>query len=335
MIFSHITLSTQRATLCPFGTQCEPKRESIRCALFTKSPLTMSSVISRTTLKTAREGLNYDLVPMRLWRKAKKLGTWDPASIDFTQDRADWASLSDREQDLLLRLTAQFQGGEESVTLDLLPLLEHVAAEERIEEEMFLTSYLWEEAKHVEAFDRFLREVAAVEGSLEHYFTEPYRAIFFEALPTSMQALRTDDAPTTLARAAVTYQMIVEGVLAETGYHAYATVLEENSLCPGMQTLVRSVQRDESRHVGYGVFLLSRLVAAHGDAVWTAIDDRMNELLPLALQHISQTLAPYGDDVPFGVSPDDFVQFGLSQFQKRFDRIERAREQSLDDVLYV
>ena len=290
---------------------------------------------TRTTFKTAREGLNHDLVPMRLWQKAKKLGTWDPAAIDFTQDRADWQRLSDRQRDLLLRLTAQFQGGEESVTLDLLPLLERMGAEERIEEEMFLTAYLWEEAKHVEGFDRFLREVAGAEGSLEDYFTDPYRRIFFEELPAAMQALRTDSTPETLARAAVTYQMIVEGVLAETGYHAYVTVLEENDVCPGMQTLVRSVQRDEARHVGYGVFLLSRLVAEYGTPVWDAIDARMNELIPHALQHINDTLAPYGDDVPFGVSPEDFVEYGMGQFQKRFARIERAREQSLDAVLHV
>jgi ribonucleoside-diphosphate reductase beta chain len=187
----------------------------------------------------------------------------------------------------------------------------------------------------VEGFDRFLREVAEAPGSLEDYFTDPYRAIFFEALPTSMQALRTDDAPETLARAAVTYQMIVEGVLAETGYHAYVTLLAENDLCPGMQKLVRSVQRDEARHVGYGVFLLSRLVAEYGAPVWDAIDARMNELLPQAIQHISDTLAPYGNDVPFGVSPDDFVEYGMGQFQKRFARIERAREQSLEAVLYT
>lgn len=290
---------------------------------------------SRTTLKTAREGLNHDLVPMRLWRKAKKLGTWDPAAIDFAQDRTDWNGLADDERDLLLRLTAQFQGGEESVTVDLLPLLERMGAEERIEEEMFLTAYLWEEAKHVEGFDRFLREVVGATGSLEHYFTDPYRAIFFEALPDAMQALRTDGTPEALARAAVTYQMIVEGVLAETGYHAYVTVLAENDLCPGMQQLVRSVQRDEARHVGYGVFLLSRLVAEHGAPVWDAIDTRMNELLPLALQHIGDTLAPYGEAVPFGVSPADFVDYGLSQFQKRFARIGRAREQSLEAVLHA
>jgi ribonucleoside-diphosphate reductase beta chain len=290
--------------------------------------------MTRTTLKTTREGLDHRTMPMRLWRKAKKLGTWDPAAIDFTQDAKDWLTLSDDEQDLLLRLSAQFQGGEESVTYDLLPFLQWMAEQERIEDELFLTAYLWEEAKHVEGFDRFLREVTKSVGSLEHYYTEAYRTLFLEALPTSLQRLRTDPSPAAVAEAGVTYQMIVEGVLAETGYEAYASTLEANTLLPGMQTFVRKVQQDEARHIAYGVYLLSRLVAEHGDAVWDRIEDRMNELLPLIVDHIQATLAPYGDAIPFGVQAEDFVDFGMRQFQKRLQRIERAREQTVEDVLY-
>lgn len=287
----------------------------------------------RSSFRTSSQGLDYDIVPMRLWRKAKSLGTWDPAEIDFSQDAADWAALAEDERDLLLRLTAQFAGGEESVTLDLLPMLMLVGEEGRIEEEMFLTSYLWEEAKHVEGFDRFLRTVAEVDGDLEHYFTPSYQQIFFEELPRSMNALTTDTSPTTVARAAVTYQMIVEGTLAETGYHAYYTVLEKRDILPGMQQFIRNVQRDESRHVGYGVFLLSRLVAEHGEEVWDVIDTRMQELIMLAIHHIQETLGGY-DPVPFGITPEDFVEFGMSQFQKRFARIETARDQTLEEVLY-
>lgn len=288
----------------------------------------------RQSFKSTRNGLDHRLYPMRLWKKAKKLGTWDPAGLDFTQDKMDWATLNEREQDLLLRLTAQFQGGEESVTYDLLPILLVMAQEGRIEEEMFLTAYLWEEAKHVEGFDLVLREVMGVESNLEHYFTDAYKFIFQEAQPRALHALKTDASPEALAYAAVTYQMITEGVLAETGYHAYYNVLEQRGLMPGLQTLIRKIQQDESRHIGYGVFLLSRLVAEHGDPIWKVIEARMNELIPFALQNVTETLAPYGEDIPFGVKADDFLMFGMSQFQKRFMRIEKARTQSLDVVYY-
>jgi ribonucleoside-diphosphate reductase beta chain len=289
---------------------------------------------SSPSLKTTTAGLDRRLVPYRLWEKAKTLGTWDPAAIDFSRDAADWVGLDDREQDLLLRLTAQFEGGEESVTRHLLPLLQRVAVEGRIEEEMFLTSYLWEEAKHVEGFDRCLREIIEADGDLDAYFTAPYRQLVLEELPTAMARLRTDDRPEALARASVTYQMIVEGVLAETGYSAYHTVLSEQGLMPGMQTFIQKVQRDESRHVAYGVFLLSRLVAEHGDPIWAVIEERMDELLPLVLAHIQETLAVYAEPLPFGVTIDQFIEIGSTQFEKRLARIEGARTQSLDEVLY-
>jgi hypothetical protein len=66
---------------------------------------------------------------MRLWEKAKRFGIWNPADIDFTQDRADWQRLAADEQDVLVRLAALFQGGEEAVALDILPLADVMARE--------------------------------------------------------------------------------------------------------------------------------------------------------------------------------------------------------------
>jgi ribonucleoside-diphosphate reductase beta chain len=108
----------------------------------------------------------------------------------------------------------------------------------------------------------------------------------------------------------------------------------ERDLLPGMQEFVGLVQRDESRHVAYGVFLLSRLVVEHGDPVWATIEDRMNALLPLVLDHIQATLSVYEAPLPFGVTLDQFLEIGSAQFEKRLQRIEQARSQSLEEVLY-
>ncbi len=286
------------------------------------------------TFKTTREGLDYASAPMRLFAKAKKLGVWDPAAVDLTQDVADWDRLGAREQDLLLRLSAQFGAGEESVTTDLLPLLGWAADAGRLEDELFLTAYLWEESKHVETFDRFLREVARFDGDLEDYLTPAYQAHFASAQPEAMNRLKTDRSTEALVDALVTYQMGTEGILAETGYHAYYTVLGDNDIMPGMQELVRNVQRDESRHVGYGIYLLSRLIAEHGDPVWEQIEARLSQTLMSALAVVGEMLAPYGDDVPFGVSVETFMAFAQGQFQKRYARLEKARTTPLDVIIY-
>lgn len=270
---------------------------------------------------------------MRLFEKAKKFGIWNPSDIDLSQDIVDWRTLSDEEQDLLLRLTAMFQAGEEAVTLDLLPLIMAIAQEGRLEEEMFLTTFLFEEAKHTDFFSRFLREVVGKTAALGHYHTENYHTIFYQALPAALQSLQSDPSPAAQVRAAVTYNMIVEGVLAETGYHAYFTVLQRNNLLPGAQEGIRLLKQDESRHIAYGIYLISRLIAAD-DSLWAIAEETMNELLPPALGVVGDTFACY-EPMPFGLVESDFTNYALSQFQKRIERIERARGASLEDVLRV
>lgn len=282
---------------------------------------------------TVSRGLDRACVPFRLWTKAKRLGTWDPAAVDLTADHADWQALSPEEQDLLLRLTAQFQGGEEAVATDLLPFLQVAADEGRLEDELFLTAYLWEEGKHVEAFDRFLNEVAVREVDLSALLVPAHHALF-QALAEAVGALRADPTPRHQLEAATTYQMVVEGVLAETGYQAYYTVLQERGILPGMQEMVQAIQRDEARHVAFGLYHIGCLLAEAPEERWPWVEERLQALMPLVLQLIEQTLAPFGDDVPFGISEDQFLSIGMGQFQKRYDRLQRLRGESLHTIRY-
>ncbi len=272
--------------------------------------------------QTTSRGLDAESFPMRLYEKAKRLGTWDPAAIDFTRDREDWAGLTELEQAVILQLTSLFQAGEEAVTLELLPLVLAVARERRLEEELYLTTFLFEEGKHTQFFRRFLDEVADSPEGLDRFQTPSYRLIFEQELPQAMNALLTDTSPQAQARAAVTYNMIVEGVLAETGYHSYFEMLEANDLMPGLRQGLVHVKQDESRHIAYGIHLLSRL-ASENPGVWETIETRMGELLPLALGVVSETFEPY-EDPPFGLSEEHFAAYAASQFEKRIDRIRRG-----------
>ena len=273
-----------------------------------------------------------DSFPLRLYTKAKRLGTWDPSSIDLTRDREDWAGLEDLERDSILSLTSLFAAGEEAVTLDLLPLVLAIAREGRIEEELYLTSFLYEEGKHTELFARFLSEVAGAPTGLERFHVPSYRKIFYDELPASMNRLLTDSSPEALARAAVTYNMIVEGVLAETGYESYHGSLAANGLMPGLCAALVEIKRDESRHIAYGIYLISRLVAS-GPGIWQVVEERMNELFPYAIGVVSETFeSNEGNINPFGLEQSTFVDFATSQFRKRYERIARARGKTLAEI---
>jgi ribonucleoside-diphosphate reductase beta chain len=281
--------------------------------------------------RTTSGGLR-DCFALRLYHKAKRLGAWDPAAVDFTQDARDWHALDDLQRETVLSLTSLFVAGEEAVTLDLLPLVLAIAREGRVEEEMYLTTFLYEEAKHTELFSRFLVEVAGSPDGLDRFHVPAYRKIFYEELPAAMERLLTDRSAEALARASVTYNMIVEGVLAETGYHSYHESLAANGLMPGLCGALVDVKRDESRHIAYGVYLLSRL-AAEDAATWDVIEARMGELFPYALGVVTETFSQYENGVtPFGLEERTFTDYAQRQFSKRYDRISRSRVKTLAEI---
>jgi len=290
----------------------------------------------RNSFKTVSTGLDLDSYPMKLWAKAKKYGIWNPADIDLSEDKKHWANLSDLERLFIARIVTQFQAGEEAVTLDLLPLIMAIAKEGRVEEEIYLTSFLWEEAKHMEGFTRIINEVIG-----EAVFTEAkkdalvpaYQTIFYEVLPETMNKLITDPSPENMARASVTYNMIIEGVLAETGYLAFHQTLSANNIMPGMVDFTAKLKQDESRHIAYGIFLLSRLISENGPSVWEAVQDQMQKMMVLAAAQIQQGDDLYDDNnLPFGIPKGAFTAYAQDQFMKRFARIERARNQTLVEI---
>lgn len=292
----------------------------------------------RALQTTTEKRLDHTVLPMRLYHKAKKLGVWDPRDIDFSQDQVDWLTLSEEEQGSILRLCALFQAGEEAVTRDLLPLIRAISMEGRLEEEMFLTTFLFEEAKHTEIFRRFLDEVVGETGDLSLYLGANYQKIFFEELPNSMERLIQDQSPVAQAEASVTYNMVVEGVLAETGYYGFFNALERQNKLPGLLQAIDYLKRDESRHIGYGTYLLSRLICEN-DELWEVIQQRIQYLMPYAMGVVKDlfdmSVQEGLDHIPFGFDPNEFLSYAMKQFQTRMDVLSRSRGKSVDEIYQV
>lgn len=286
----------------------------------------------RTILTTSKRGLQIDSFPFRLYQKAKKFGIWNPADIDFTQDQQDWKQLDAEQQNDILRLISQFQAGEEAVTLDLLPLIMAIAKEGRLEEEMFLTTFLFEEAKHTEFF-RLVFNALGETGDLSGHHTETYKKIFYEILPTTMDRLLTDTSPEAIAEAATVYNMFVEGVLAETGYYSFYQNLETLGLMPGLLKGIGNLKRDESRHIGYGTFLLQRLICEHPH-LYEFVEGKMQELTPLAIRLNHEGFK--GKDVStFGNQIEDTMNFTMKQLSVRMEILSRARGKRIEEIYRV
>jgi ribonucleoside-diphosphate reductase beta chain len=287
--------------------------------------------MTRTRLGSLCEGgLNWDSLPLKLFAGGNAK-FWDPAGIDFSQDREDWQSLSELERDWATRLCAEFIAGEEAVTEDIQPFMAAMRAEGRLGDEMYLTQFAYEEAKHTQVFRLWLDAVGITED-LHHYLDglPSYRKIFYEELPESLATLTTDPSPAAQVRASATYNHVIEGMMALTGYYAWHKICVSRSILPGMQELVRRIGDDERRHMAWGTFTCRRHVAAD-DANWAVFETRMNELIPLALANTQEAFALY-DEIPFDLEMDEFMQYATDKGMRRFGTISSARGRPVGEI---
>jgi len=195
---------------------------------------------------------------------------WDPATIDLATDRERVGDLDASTFDGLRRLLALFGAGETAVTEDLAPLAVVV---DDVDDQLFLTTQLYEEAKHADFFDRYWRTVIAPEEAARglesssptdaRWFDPAYEELF-ERTEAAMDRLLTEDTPETRARAYCHYHLAVEGILAQTGYYgAEASFSGDADVeLPGLVAGFRKIRGDEGRHVGFGMAKLKELVAS-------------------------------------------------------------------------
>ena len=264
-----------------------------------------------------------ETAPGRLYQLSKRAAAWDPDTLDFSADVSHWAQLTEAERELLIRLTALFYAGEEGMTRDAAPLVVAVTREGRDEERRFLETLIADEAKHTRFFRRVLEDVCGATGDLDHYHGPAFRALFEQELPQLLGRLLHDSSAAAMAEAVVGYSIISEGVLSETGHHLYAAAMRHRGLMPGLLDGLAHVRRDEARHMTYGVYVLSRLVASD-EGVWVVIERSMNDLLAMSLTIVTEFFEPY-DVVPFGLTLQDIVTYAMSRFARRSARVERAR----------
>jgi ribonucleoside-diphosphate reductase beta chain len=267
-------------------------------------------------------GLNWDSLPLRLFAKGNRK-FWNPADIDFSQDAKDWQDFTDNERENALMLCAQFIAGEEAVTEDLQPFMQAMASEGRFGDEMYLTQFCFEEAKHTAVFRLWLDAVGVTDDL--HRFVEHnpgYRAIFYQALPVALKTLADDPSPASQVRASVTYNHVVEGTLALTGYHSWNLLCTARGVLPGMQELIRRIGDDERRHMAWGTFTCRRHVAAD-QTNWKVVTDTMEELLPHALTQIQWAL-DNSPEIPPEIKPEQLMAYAGDRATRRLNAIESA-----------
>src|SRR5437763_2127759 len=160
-----------------------------------------------------------------------------------------------------------FFHGEDAVAETLSPYIDAAPHEEQ---KYFLATQQADEARHAVFFARFMAEVPGLGGNgtaareaTDVYLTWGFRRVFgrLERLSSELQR---DPSPQRLAAGVMLYHLIIEAAIAQPGQHLFEGHLERTGLLPGLLEGMRNISRDEQRHIGFGVKLLSDLRAVPG-----------------------------------------------------------------------
>jgi ribonucleoside-diphosphate reductase beta chain len=181
------------------------------------------------------------------------------------------------------------------------------------QEEAFLTTQQVDEARHMQFFDRFYREVVGTEDAgiqarlakVRENVNDAFVELFDRALVDDARRLIADPTDIDAKVDFVTnYHMVIEGTLALTGQWTITDYWEKTGKMQGFLEGFRNVARDEHRHVAYGTWYLKK-ACAENEALADRVRARLAELLPIA----SGVLVPPGQD------PNDWELLGYTSEQ--------------------
>jgi putative sterol carrier protein len=224
-------------------------------------------------------------------------GNWSAMELDFSQDKLDW---NERFDDFMRKAArwnySLFFFGEDEVADQLSPFIDAAPLEEQ---KYFLTTQQVDEARHAIFFSRFFKEVIGVPGdsyaerlkAADADLTYGIKQVFGTLVEVTDRIRRGDHSKTTLAQAVTLYHLIVEGTLAQTGQHFIADYLERMDVLPGFRAGMVNVEKDEQRHIAFGVKLLADLNRADPE-VKPAVREILGQVMPYTIG----VFRPPGDD---------------------------------------
>jgi ribonucleotide reductase beta subunit family protein with ferritin-like domain len=270
-------------------------------------------------MSVAQQSIANQISYMDLYRRWED-GNWRAMELDFSEDRKGWDSLNDIQRKSALWIYSMFFYGEDAVADGLSPYIEAAPKEEQ---KYFLATQQVDEARHAVFFHRFFQEVIGIEGDIAAglEFTESqlgwgYSNVF-RRLEQMVEELHHDRSLPKFAQAITLYHMIIEATMAQPGQHFIEDFFAKAGTMPGFSAGMEKVSRDEQRHIGFGVKVLSELFE-ESDECKEAVTELLREVLPW----VTGVFVPPGWDerytTEYGFTMEQIFAFGMKSVEMKW-----------------
>jgi ribonucleoside-diphosphate reductase beta chain len=252
---------------------------------------------------------------------------WSSETFDFSRDAEEWNddSIWTAEQKrFMIWSLSEFFLGEERVTTELLPF---AIAAPTDDQRIFLASQIADEARHCVFFDRFYREVVGADAQTiaenlkaqRKHVNAEWSELFDGILHECAETLRKDPSDMdALVRGITVYMIVIEGTLALTGARFILRSLKEMDRLPGFRDGFTHVNRDESRHVGFGVKFLADAIK-EDERYKEIVQTTLQETLPVGVLAFAPEWVEnrYEFDTPFGYNSKEIFEYAMKSLSKK------------------
>ena len=148
------------------------------------------------------------------------------------------------------------------------------------------------------------------------------------------EELRRDRSLPKFAQAIALYHMVVEATLAQPGQHFIEDFFVKEGTMPGFSEGMDNVSRDEQRHIGFGVKVLSEMFA-ESEECKAAVVELLREVLPYSLA----VFVPPGWDerytTEYGFTLEDIYAFGMRSVEAKWRATGYPLEEMPPDIYPV
>ncbi len=262
---------------------------------------------------------------------------WKAQDIDFSEDRQQWANMTEDEHMMRIYGLSAFFQGEACVTDTLAP---YVLAMPEEEMRIFVTTQLVDEARHTVFFARFFNEVMGIEAAMlegqlafaRQYMNEKLKYILIEALTEVAERIRQEPGNMAhLVEGITLYHVVVEGTMALAGQRGILEQYRQYNLFPAFRGGFTAVARDESRHVVFGVKFLRDMIQrdnSNAKVVHAAIE----KYAPTAIEAISPAPEQVQRMLANGLDPWITPRYAVESLIKKLRVIGLSMHLNLPEV---
>jgi len=209
------------------------------------------------------------------------------ARVQWTSLDLDWEPplrLTDRQREALARLLTLVYFGEQTAMLGASGIVPQVAAAGETTAQLYLTSFMMDEARHFEALTRLYRKLG-------------HDPIGLRRMPELLRyhhRIRQGD------RADWVWGILFSDVIAKHFYRSFGVAQAD----PLFGEMSKSILLDESRHLAFADHYLRRNVARMSPARRRALVDMRDDLFRILTAMTERVRA---DAAEFGVDADDYL----------------------------